>query len=67
MATYQLTAERDGLTETVTIEARNDADAIANGSFRVMELAYPNVELWAKGAITLTDAKGVIVQTMAEK
>jgi hypothetical protein len=32
-----------------------------------MTRAYPNIALWAKGEITLTDSDGVIVQTMAAK
>lgn len=67
MATYHLTAEYDGETESVTIEARNDAQATLEGIGEVMTRAYPNVTLWAKGAITLTDSKGQVVQSMEAK
>lgn len=67
MATYYLTAKYDGDSETVTLDAHDDNDAIASGSFRVMSLAYPNVALWAKGEITLTNSDGVVIQTMAAK
>jgi len=67
MNTYTLTAELDGHRKSVTVHATDDADAILTGTFRVLSLAYPNVALWARGAITLTDADGRIIQTMDEK
>lgn len=67
MATYTLTAKYDGDSEVVTLEARNDADAMLAGIHEIMNRAYPNIALWAKGEITLTDSDGVIVQTMAAK
>lgn len=67
MAKYLLTARHEREVETVVIEAFSDADAIANASFKVMELAYPNVALWAKGEIELSDTAGVILQSMAAK
>jgi hypothetical protein len=67
MATYTLTAKYKGDSEVVTLEARNDGDAILTGVGEIMTRAYPNIALWAKGEITLTDSDGVIVQTMAAK
>jgi len=67
MATYYLSAELDGDIQTVELDATCDGDAIVAGSLRVMSLAYPNVALWAKGEITLTDSDGLIIQTMAAK
>jgi len=64
---YKLTARLNGRRNSVTIYAADDADAILTATFRVMSLAYPNVELWARGAITLTDGKGRVIQTMDAK
>ena len=64
---YTLTAELDGRRNSVTIDATDDADAILTATFRVLSLAYPNVALWARGAITLTDANGRVIQTMDAK
>lgn len=67
MATYTLTAKYDGDSETVSVEARNDADAMITAIHEIMNRAYPNVALWAKGEITLADSKGAIIQTMESK
>lgn len=64
---YTLTAELDGRRNSVTIDATDDADAILTATFRVLSLAYPNVALWARGAITLADANGRVIQTMDAK
>lgn len=67
MSIYQLTAEYEGDSETVSLEARNDGEAMLAGIAEIMTRAYPDVVLWAKGAITLTDGDGVIVNSMAQK
>ena len=67
MSTYQLTAEYEGDSETVLLEARNDGEAMLAGISEIMSRAYPDVALWAKGAITLTDSDGVVVNSMAQK
>lgn len=67
MTTYQLTAEHEGDSETVLLEARNDGEAMLVGIAEIMTRAYPGVVLWAKGDITLTDSKGIIVNTMSSK
>jgi len=67
MATYYLSAELDGTIHTVSLDATCDGDAIVAGSLRVMSLAYPNVALWAKGEITLTDSEGLVIHTMSAK
>lgn len=64
---YILTAEYQGRKNSVTLQAENDEDAIVTASFRVISYAYPNVALWAKGAITLTDNTGRVVKTMDAK
>ena len=67
MSTYELTAEYEGDSETVLLEARNDGEAMLAGIAEIMNRAYPDVVLWAKGAITLTDSDGVVVNSMATK
>lgn len=64
---YTLTAELNGRRNSITIDAKDDADAILTATFRVLSLAYPNVELWARGAITLTASDGRVIQTMDAK
>lgn len=67
MATYTLTAQLKDDSESITIEAQTDSEAMLDSIAEIMDRAYPNKELWGNGAITLTDPNGVIVQTMAEK
>ena len=71
MSTYQLTAEYEGDSETVLLDARNDGEAMLAGIAEILNRASyrenPDSALWAKGAITLTDSDGVVVQSMAEK
>jgi hypothetical protein len=67
MPTYTLTAKYEGDSEVVTLEARDDGDAMLAGIDEIMTRAFPDIALWAKGEITLTDSDGVIVQTMAAK
>lgn len=67
MTTYTLTAELGDDSETVVIHADDDRDATFSAIARIMELAYPNVVLWAKGAITLADSRGRVVRTMDAK
>lgn len=67
MAKYYLTAEHEGTTQVIRIDAVDDASAMLQGIDEVMTRAYPNVDLWAKGAITLTNSNGDVVQSMAAK
>lgn len=67
MTTYTLTAELGTESETVAIRADDDRDATFTAIARIMELAYPNVALWARGAITLADSRGRVVRTMDAK
>lgn len=67
MATYYLTANHEGTTQVVRIDATDDAQATLEGIGEVMTRAYPDVALWAKGAITLTNSNGDVIQSMAAK
>ena len=67
MSTYTLTASGSGKMQTVTLEATDDIDAITIGALTVMRNAYPNVQPWASGRITLANSDGTIISEMKEK
>jgi hypothetical protein len=67
MPTYTLTAEHNNEAETVDVIADDDASAMLTAIGEIMTRAYPNVQLWARGEITLTNDRGDVVETMAAK
>lgn len=68
MQTYTLTAELNGDTRTVKIEAFDDTSATIEAITVIMDTAYEDKEgPWAKGAIELIDPQGEILHSMEAK
>lgn len=68
MKTYKLTAELGSVTVTRTFEAAADDVAAIDSVFFIMDEAHRGQSgPWAKGRITLTNARGKILQEMAAK
>jgi hypothetical protein len=67
MPSYTLTAKYGGEVETVIIASRDDDYATLDAIGEIMNRAYPDVALWARGEITLANARGDIINTMPAK
>ncbi len=66
--TYTLTAELNGTIIATPIIADNDKEAMFDGAFKVMSLAYDDpTGPWGKGEIKLTDEAGNVVAGMDAK
>jgi len=72
---WKLTAELDGVRRTVPVEFEprryDDPDSVLTAgviaaTFEVIDRASRS-RLWAKGAITLTDEAGTVIETMEAK
>jgi hypothetical protein len=68
MSSYQLTATLDDKTVLTSFIADDDADAMMEAIYYIMDEAY-NDKLgpWAKGRIELTDPNGDTINTMEAK
>ncbi|NBR91501.1 MAG: hypothetical protein EBS68_16645 [Rhodobacteraceae bacterium] len=67
MERYTLTAKFDGKTESITLRAKDDGDAMLESILLILAKAHGYTQPWASGEIILTNEAGEIVQTMAEK
>ena len=67
MNEYTLTAELDTTIAEVIITADSEDEATMNAIGVVLDNAYDNAGVWAKGAITLTDSNGNVLHTMDAK
>jgi hypothetical protein len=64
---YTLTAELGSDSESITIEALGDSDAMMDAIREIMSRAYQQDNAWAKGRIELISPDGEVVQTMEAK
>jgi hypothetical protein len=64
---YTLTAELGDDSESITIEALGDSDAMMDAIREIMSRAYQQDNAWAKGRIELINPDGEVVQTMEAK
>lgn len=66
MKTYTLTASLPGMTNTVSIQATDDTDAVLTAAFKVLSVA-PASKLWATGLIELRDPDNNVIERMPSK
>jgi hypothetical protein len=64
---YTLTAELGNDSESITIEALGDSDAMMDAIGVIMDKAYQQDNAWAKGRIELINPDGEVIKFMEAK
>jgi len=64
---YTLTAELDTTIAEAIITADSEDEAVMNAIGIILDNAYGNTGVWAKGAITLTAPNGKVLHSMGAK
>jgi hypothetical protein len=64
---YTLTAELGDDSESITIEALGDSDAMMDAISEILTRAYQQDNAWAKGRIELISPTGEVIKTMDAK